>query len=136
MPKEKDKYNTVVVSTRITRELYAAIERELPGVREKTFGRVNKVSTCLAYLAERYIKIQRVRSLREKALMTKEESFTVNTLASVVEDTQDEILVELDPGEVYWIPKKEIAGSSEVWEDEDVGTLVVTKKFADKMGWE
>lgn len=40
-----------------------------------------------------------------------------------------------DEGESFWIPKSVVHEDSEVFEEDDVGTLVVKKWFAEREGW-
>lgn len=48
--------------------------------------------------------------------------------------TDDAVLCELEPGDEVWIPKSQVDETSQVFEEGDEGTLVVSRFIADKKG--
>ena len=52
-----------------------------------------------------------------------------------VRQTDKAILVVVDGAE-EWVPQSQIDEDSEVWQEGDEGTLVVSGWFAHKKGWE
>lgn len=52
----------------------------------------------------------------------------------VVQETTEAILVQFPSRKETWIPKSQVTDDSEVWEDGQYGTLVVTDWFAEKEG--
>ncbi len=51
-----------------------------------------------------------------------------------IRETDMAILVDID-GEEHWVPKSQILDESEVWQDGDEGTLVVSGWLARQEGW-
>ena len=51
-----------------------------------------------------------------------------------VRQTDKAILVVVDGAE-EWVPQSQIDEDSEVWQEGDEGTLIVSGWFAEKMGW-
>jgi len=50
-----------------------------------------------------------------------------------LKETPDAILVVIE-GETYWIPQSQVTSDSEVWEEGDIGELVITEWIAKKKG--
>lgn len=57
---------------------------------------------------------------------------TIEDVEAIAE-TEGAILCDID-GDEIWIPKSQIDESSEVSDDQDVGTLVVSRWIAEKKG--
>jgi len=51
---------------------------------------------------------------------------------TAVKDTGQALLIEFDDGDAAWIPHSQIHDDSEVYQEGDTGTLVVTKWIAQK----
>ena len=71
---------------------------------------------------------------------TKDEMLEFKTKFSIedvlcLRQTDKAILVIVD-GEEEWVPQSQVDDDSEVWQEGDEGTLVVSGWFADKKGWE
>jgi hypothetical protein len=52
---------------------------------------------------------------------------------TILRTTDMAVLFEID-GSEYWIPQSQIDDDSEVWEEGDEGTLVISKWIADQKG--
>ena len=58
---------------------------------------------------------------------------SVELVAKAIKSTDKAVLIETE-GEEFWIPQSQIEDDSEVWEEGDEGTLVITDWIAEKKG--
>lgn len=54
--------------------------------------------------------------------------------AEAIAETEKAILVLMSDGSKHWVPKSQLHDDSEVYQDEDKGTLVVSDWWANKAG--